>query len=103
MGNIHVLCYCDCIETTPEKTCMCMCICLKMQLIVTVNHGPSCLLRFMAEGEASDSNPGYAIYRTDRHSKVNNMFIIWLSIRQTKTGRWYRIDSTALKKIQFCY
>ena len=71
----------------------------KMHLIVTVNHGPSCLLRFMAEGEASDSNPGYAIYRTDRHSKVNNMFIIWLSIRQTKAGRWYRIDSTAFKKI----
>ena len=101
MGNIHVLSSRDCIENTSENTCMCMCMCLKMHLIVIVNHGPSCLLRFMAEGEASDANPGYAIYRTDRHSKGNKMFIIWLSCRQTKTGRWYRIDSTALKNYNF--
>ena len=71
MGNIHVLCSCDCLENTPENTCMCMCICLKMYLLVTVNHGPSCLQQFMAEGEASDANPGHAIYGTDRHSKAN--------------------------------
>ena len=51
-------------------------MCLKMHLIVTVNHGPSCLLRLMAEGEASKANPGQAIYRTDRHSKANKTFII---------------------------
>ena len=101
MGNLHVLCSCDCIENTPENTCMCMCICLKMYLLVTVNHGPSCLQRFMAEGEGSDANPGYAIYGTDRHSKANKMFIIWLSFRQTKTGRWYRIDRAALKNYNF--
>ena len=55
----------------------------------------------MAEGEASDANPGNAIYRTDWHSKANKMFIIWLPFRQTKTGRWYRIDSTALENYNF--
>lgn len=66
VGNIHVLCFCDCVEN----------MCLKMHLIVTVNHGPSCLLRLMAEGEASEANRGQAIYRTNRHSKANKMFII---------------------------